>query len=204
MKKDTIIAILATFCLTASLFMVSSSLGYDPWADINDDGKIDMKDIGYEARLFGTTGNSTKNVTVTNWPESHRSVPYVVDQTVPLPMNPLIMGYSFGVPDVNVEGYSRMSVYIKVWGFDATPEANVQFGVRDLYWSNQGVRTDTADIPISGEWWPYFNCTLGNRTYAGVKTFETFGPSVEITLGAFSPTQSLSLQVTMTVYLRNE
>jgi len=29
---------------------------YDPWGDINDDGKIDMKDIGFVARKFGTSG----------------------------------------------------------------------------------------------------------------------------------------------------
>ena len=68
MKKDTIIAVLATFCLTATLFMISSSLGYDPWADINEDGRIDMRDIAYEASLFGSSGDPTKNVTVMNWP----------------------------------------------------------------------------------------------------------------------------------------
>jgi len=41
---------------------------YDPWADINDDGYIDGKDISYTSRLFGTTGDPTKNVNVTNWP----------------------------------------------------------------------------------------------------------------------------------------
>jgi hypothetical protein len=30
---------------------------YDPWADINDDGYIDVKDISYTCRLFGTTGD---------------------------------------------------------------------------------------------------------------------------------------------------
>jgi hypothetical protein len=97
-----------------------------------------------------------------------------------------------------------MSVYIQVWGFDVIPEADVQFGVRDLYWANYGVRVNTAEDPVSSNWWPYFNCTLGNRTYTRMQTFETFGPSVEITLGAFSPTQSFSFRVTMTVYLRNE
>jgi hypothetical protein len=32
---------------------------YDPWADINDDGKIDVYDIGHLARLFGATGGPT-------------------------------------------------------------------------------------------------------------------------------------------------
>jgi len=29
---------------------------YDPWADINDDGKMDMRDIAHEGRLFVTWG----------------------------------------------------------------------------------------------------------------------------------------------------
>jgi hypothetical protein len=70
-KKDLIIAVLSTFCLTAALLVVlptNSSSPYDPWADINDDGKIDMRDISYDAKLFGTLGDPTKCVNVTNWP----------------------------------------------------------------------------------------------------------------------------------------
>ena len=37
---------------------------YDPWADINDDGKIDVKDIYYLASIYGTTGDPAKNVTI--------------------------------------------------------------------------------------------------------------------------------------------
>jgi hypothetical protein len=40
---------------------------YDPWADINDDGKIDAKDIGYTCRLFGKTGDPTKNVSISDY-----------------------------------------------------------------------------------------------------------------------------------------
>ncbi len=42
-KKDLVIAALATFCLTAALFMIRSIKsnpsigGYDHWADINGD-----------------------------------------------------------------------------------------------------------------------------------------------------------------------
>jgi hypothetical protein len=70
-KRDLIIAVLATFCLTATLFLilpVRSTGKYDPWADINGDGKINMIDVGYIASLFGTSGDPTRNVTVTNWP----------------------------------------------------------------------------------------------------------------------------------------
>jgi len=41
---------------------------YDPWADINDDGIIDIFDLVPAAISFGTTGDPTKNVNVTNWP----------------------------------------------------------------------------------------------------------------------------------------
>jgi hypothetical protein len=62
MRKDVIFAVLLTFFLTSVLLIVVPTKsvpavgGYDPWADINDDGKINMYDIGYIARLFGTTG----------------------------------------------------------------------------------------------------------------------------------------------------
>ncbi|MGD8566212.1 MAG: hypothetical protein PVF96_07695 [Candidatus Bathyarchaeota archaeon] len=61
MKRDLIVVVLLTFCLTALLFQVlpisSQSAGdYDPWYDVNDDGTIDMRDIGGMARKFGTSG----------------------------------------------------------------------------------------------------------------------------------------------------
>ncbi len=45
--------------LVSSLFLVgiTSSIGeYDPWMDTNDDGRIDMRDIGNLARMFGAEG----------------------------------------------------------------------------------------------------------------------------------------------------
>ena len=95
-KKDLVIVILATFCLALTLFTVlptHSSAGaaseYDPWADINDDGKIDLKDIGYAARLFGTYGDPTKSVTVNdNWTEGNStfSLSFTDSQTYTIPV----------------------------------------------------------------------------------------------------------------------
>lgn len=67
-KKDLVIAVLATFCLTAAFFAIMpvSSLGtYDPWLDINDDGKIDLKDYYTVGKAYGTYGNPAKNVIMT-------------------------------------------------------------------------------------------------------------------------------------------
>jgi len=66
-KKDSVIVILATFCLTLTLFgiMPTRSAGtYDPWLDTNEDGRIDGKDIGAAAKAFGTLGDPTKIVTI--------------------------------------------------------------------------------------------------------------------------------------------
>lgn len=70
-KKDLVIAILTTFCLASTMFLVqivrSQTLGqYDPWFDMDDSGKIDVYDVAWVAKAYGTTGDPTKNVNVTN------------------------------------------------------------------------------------------------------------------------------------------
>jgi len=71
-RKNLVITILLSAFLLALVCPMTrsqTSIEYDPWADINDDGKIDMRDIAYIARLFGTAGDPTKPVYVTNWPQ---------------------------------------------------------------------------------------------------------------------------------------
>jgi hypothetical protein len=67
-KKDLIVAVLCTFCLTSTLFMMtrtrsSPDIGeYDPWIDLNDDGYIDVFDavtLAAAAGTFGTPINKT-------------------------------------------------------------------------------------------------------------------------------------------------
>jgi hypothetical protein len=69
--RNMIIAIMITFCFTATLFMVipirSANSPYDPWIDYNDDGKINLQELVLLANSYGTTGDPTKNVNVTNW-----------------------------------------------------------------------------------------------------------------------------------------
>lgn len=62
LKKDLIIAVLATFCLTSILFTaipIRSAPGpgeYDPWIDTNDDGIINYEDLFNLASRYGTLG----------------------------------------------------------------------------------------------------------------------------------------------------
>jgi hypothetical protein len=70
-NKNMIIALTITFCFIASMLMVipirsQSSGQYDPWLDINDDGRINMDEIVAATTAFGSTGDPTKNVNVTN------------------------------------------------------------------------------------------------------------------------------------------
>jgi len=73
-KKDLIIAVLVTFCLTVTIFMImpikSANNSYDPMLDANHDGKINILDIGAMAKAYGSSGDPTIPVTLNdNWTE---------------------------------------------------------------------------------------------------------------------------------------
>jgi hypothetical protein len=59
--KNYLVAVLLCSMILALAFIQNSgsqtTFQYDPWADINDDGKIDIKDVAYVSRLFGTFGD---------------------------------------------------------------------------------------------------------------------------------------------------
>lgn len=75
MTKRDVSIVLLTFCLTSAFFMMTSRTGadwpqpYDAWTDLNDDGRINYVDLGELLSQYGATGDPTKNVNVTNWPE---------------------------------------------------------------------------------------------------------------------------------------
>jgi len=64
--------VLAIALLVSMLLLnVSMSTGeYDPWADINGDGIIDISDATPIGMGWLATGDPTRNVNVTNWPYS--------------------------------------------------------------------------------------------------------------------------------------
>lgn len=123
-KKGLIIAVLATFCLTATLFTIiptnsSATKIYDPWSDYNDDGKIDIKDLVNTISLFQTYGDSTKNVNVTNWPTQQAEPPWKVVQAYQCLHQYINMswdphGGGDGSDWIFCGGYSRMYVYVRV------------------------------------------------------------------------------------------
>lgn len=77
-RKDLVIVVLAGFLLAVTLYPnITTSMGqnvntnsepeYDPWADMNEDGKIRVDDITYVALLFGANGDPTKNVVINQY-----------------------------------------------------------------------------------------------------------------------------------------
>ena len=123
-RKDVILAILTTFCLTITLFSLvpaRSGLPYDPWMDIDDSGRIDMNDIGNVAARFMTLGDSTKNVTVTNWPPGWYSGEVNVTnwpsqqnigsyKSSTSTQNIVIPAHTSGNINITTDGYSRMTL----------------------------------------------------------------------------------------------
>ena len=73
-KKDLIVSILCTFCLTTVLLtmMPVQSAEWDPWTDVTEDGRINVLDLIKVAGNLGTMGDTTKNVNVMNWPEANQ------------------------------------------------------------------------------------------------------------------------------------
>jgi hypothetical protein len=149
-KKYLIIAVLATFCLTATLFMImptkSQSGSYDPWTDINGDGKIDMADISMAIEGFMSTGDATKPVNITG----HATELIVLASGLPI-------SGAWVSPYILVDGYSKVTVSISIdhsgglfrlYGYDGTN--SFLFEYVNLGLSSNFVRT--YDVPNQYIW----------------------------------------------------
>lgn len=98
------------FCLLVTLFAAMSSRStltreYDPWLDYDDNGVIDMDDIGYTCLQFGTKGNPTKPVVIhREWMEGNFSFSL-----------PPGWGVEFAV---TTAGYDRIRISINAYSLD--------------------------------------------------------------------------------------
>jgi len=82
---------------------------YDPWLDINDDGKINVEDSIAIWQAYGTTGDPMKPVVVNH---NYKLFSYEVD----------IPPFSYGVIDVPTAGFSTVTLGLTASGFNPYTE----------------------------------------------------------------------------------
>jgi hypothetical protein len=107
-RKGLDVGVLLGFLVFALVFAVLPvgsqwQRQYDPWADINDDGWVDGKDIAYICSLFGKTGDPAKTVIISR----HEAYYEVRNFTV------TSAGYYFSV---NTTGFAYLSLAVRVQG----------------------------------------------------------------------------------------
>jgi len=150
MNKKLTIAMLATFCLTTLLMipLTHSTEPYDPWVDVTgptpgvEDGTINMRDIQYEILHFNTFGDTTKNVSVVNWPIAEQ-------QTVFYNVTESTVGSYYsakGFSHIHLTWYMTglvdpETVTIRIWAYMSNPAGGGGIG----FWpSTIGVTSDNA------------------------------------------------------------
>jgi hypothetical protein len=189
-RKDMIFAVVTTFCLSALMFAVipirSGLPTYDPWADTNDDNKIDMKDIGNVAFLFGlsNTDNLTRNVNVTNWPEDRPTIVMKQTQRIPImestadgvyiPYGNEVFGAKFVF---NFEPVGQLinvtEFYVStIWKCPDNNNYGLEYRVNWYYDYLDAV--DTSANPRA--WWNNFHLSEGYEIHEGVNNVNIWRP----------------------------
>jgi len=103
-RRDVIAAALLACILTVLFYgtqMTRSAAPYDAWLDYNEDGTINMRDIGATVQAFGASGDPAKNVTIAG--HANKLAYYVKNEVVPATS-------WFTSDPILVDGYSKMTV----------------------------------------------------------------------------------------------
>ncbi len=218
-KKDLVIVALATFCLTATLFMIRSTQsnpsigGYDSWTDLNGDGTVDIYDAITLANAYGTSGDSTRNVNVTNWP-SQVSDFQILHWQLNITAHPGFIGISEKYLDGYCGGHAKLSVFMIDGGSFSQGNYTFTLIFEGVFWqvNVNGVNgmTGVSDEPVYLDLVSYVNMSsLGTGSVSGGDTPPPFitdikGPNFRLWFSATS-TQPESWGVfDIYAYLRND
>jgi hypothetical protein len=211
-RKDLVIAVLATFCLTATLFLImptrSSPQGYVPQLDTNHDGVINILDIAAVAKAYNptNTGNDpTENVNVTNWPTTGINDYDVVELSANFTSNSETVPNAFFCG-----GYSRFSILLYPTTWDIGLNNNITIYIYGLFWfDNVGQRFESASfekLNINA-----FNITVYSGGYNSPISYmiETKAPYCALLLSKVIPfgvnlPAHWWVDLDCAVYLRNE
>jgi hypothetical protein len=183
MRKDLVVAVLITFCLTAALFMIVPTSGgvwpYDPWWDVNGDGKIDVQDLARVSGAFATYGDPAKNVNVTNWPEDRPTVTSAKVQRIQI-LESLSSGVDVGLGSGSADSFlfvfEPIGQLVNVTGFyimtvRKAPDLNahaITYVVNSVYSFADVIDTDT--VPRAS--WNHYDSPTG--LHAGVNRLDIY------------------------------
>lgn len=117
-KQFAVAVLFSTVLLTAVIVPMSTQQGggtYDPWLDYNGDGKIDVNDLHPLGESYGTMGDSTRDVNVTNWPT----------ETVLFPENLMLRATRYSVTRGTFEAAGSVTKYELIDSTTLPPSPNV-------------------------------------------------------------------------------
>jgi len=192
-KKDLIIAVLVTFCLTVTIFMImpikSANNAYDPMLDYYHTGTIGLPDLVKLANSYGTTGDPTMPVNVTNWDQGY---------SVEAANNPTNLSTLEDFGPFYVGGYSHFVILINAYSGPAlyNPIENITLSTISWRLANES-RPAFLDNPNIVVW-------NANITNFQIPTFETKAPYLTFEL-SLTPFGSLIwIYFDLYLYLRND
>lgn len=168
-----LIALLVIVTATSAFFIGVTATEYNPWCDQDSDGDIDIFDIVPAATAYGTTGDPTKNVTVTNWPSdldvnitNWRDLDPAIDPLNISLGSVVLSGYgTWYSPYIQLTGYKEYYLYVTVIGTEMFAEHRFKAGGLEIC----GEAWETHSAPISDLMGPYlakgpeFRIKLTNR-----------------------------------------
>ena len=107
--KQFVVATLFALVLLTLVFVPvahqQSGGTYDPWLDYNEDGKIDVAELNPLGQAYGSSGDSTKNVTVVK----HAS------ETIKAAEDVIVTSENGWMSDfITIDGYAKATVLINI------------------------------------------------------------------------------------------
>ena len=197
MTPSILLNIVLVTVLATSLFFISttaSTAEYNPWSDIDGDGDIDIYDVVKVTGIYGSSGDPTRNVNVTNWPEQYTTREFEFN----ISWNPT--SSELYTSDVyKTEGYSRMFIGMKPQNHSGD-DYEVTISLFSILWGSAG-----ADFPIDYDLtYGWFNGTVLMPLYPPIAQVETKAPNFRMQFTANSTAFSGWIIMHVYIYLRNE
>jgi hypothetical protein len=209
LRRDVLVAVLVTFCITSVLFAVKpigsqTTMPYDPWADINDDGIIDIFDLVNLANKYGTTGDPTKNVNVTNWPTQQAEPSWII---ITKQLNMSLEYKNLGSGLLYAKGYSRMFIHIMITNASFVGYHPTTIWLNQIIWITS---VDPFRATLEGLSKNICNLTINSaiecpKYYSkSAPEFEVRAPMLGLQFLCESDLDSGWVTFTVDIYLRNE